>query len=215
MDLNNIVNIIPQILLLIIPGYITLTIKKYLNGEKESQNFDTILQCVLYSFIIGLIYSLIQFISIQFFPGLTAMFADISFKNIFYFVLAIFLAIGRYLLFKSKCWEKTVKWISPNISTTQSVWVKALCGDNGDKGAWVRVYLNNGLVYTGKLLYYTYDVNDETKEILLSNFISGMWSKNDKCKSKEFYELIDDNSKNSDCKVLIKREEIDIIEIFE
>ena len=53
--------IIPELLLLFIPGYIAIKISEKYGLEKKKENFDIIVYSILYSFIIGIIYSIITF----------------------------------------------------------------------------------------------------------------------------------------------------------
>ncbi|NMD38153.1 MAG: hypothetical protein GYA87_05665, partial [Christensenellaceae bacterium] len=50
---------IPEILLLFLPGYIALRIKEKYTLGKKADNLNMIILSVLYSFIIGLFYSVL------------------------------------------------------------------------------------------------------------------------------------------------------------
>ncbi|MDR2903262.1 MAG: hypothetical protein LBU77_01965, partial [Clostridiales bacterium] len=61
MDLNNLVTIIPELFLYIIPGYVVVRIKKTYCAEHALSNFDAILQSIVYSFIIMMLLSALPY----------------------------------------------------------------------------------------------------------------------------------------------------------
>ena len=65
MNLNDLIVIIPELLLLFIPGYISIRIKEKYSIEKRSDNFDITLYSILCSFIIGIVYSAIEDICVS------------------------------------------------------------------------------------------------------------------------------------------------------
>jgi hypothetical protein len=81
------------------------------------------------------------------------------------------------------------------------------------KGAWVNIYLKNGLLYQGKLRDHTVDPNSSRKEISLTNFLLAK-QKNDSGGQDEFLTEIYNHQNNDNSLVLLDKEDILSIEIF-
>lgn len=79
-------------------------------------------------------------------------------------------------------------------------------------GAWVTVYLENGLIYTGKLIYYT-NYPNEKKELLLSNYRLSVRNNFNVEKKEKFCFDIDDYTEDDNAKVFLSWDIIISIEI--
>lgn len=210
MDIKDILEIIPELLLLFIPGYISIKILEKYGLERKKDHFDIVIYSILYSFIIGIFYSSITF-ALEYLGVTVSTFLEgTTVKQTVYLILAVVLG---FVLVKvpPTCLGKFIRCcFDENISPEPNVWIKAM--KNKD-GAWATVYLENGLIYTGKLLYYTIDPDDERKELLLSNYRLSVRNSADIETSEEFCLDIEDNTKDNKAKVLLSRDVITSIEI--
>ena len=69
MNIASIINIVPQILLLIIPGFLALRIEEHFYPKKKHNDFDTTLYSVFYSTIISVVFQFAKFIISTLFPN--------------------------------------------------------------------------------------------------------------------------------------------------
>lgn len=210
MNIKDLLEIIPELLLLFIPGYISIKILEKYGLERKKEHFDIIVFSILYSFIIGIIYSIIIFSIEHFCVTISTFLERTTVKQTVYLVLAVILGFGLV-----KCPATSFGgWIrdrfNKNISPEASVWIKAM---KNTKGTWVTVYLENGLIYTGKLIYYTIDPDDEGKELLLSNYRLSIRNSAEVRKSDEFCFDIEDRTEDDKAKVFLSRNVITSIEI--
>ena len=199
MNLNEIIKSIPDLLLLIVPGYVTLQIREKYRLERKVDNFDAVLYSVLYSFIIGIAFSVIMCLLSIFGLSNSTPTPD-TIKQISYLLLAVCFGFILVKLPKSAVGVKIEKCFNKSLTPGANVWSKAL--DNPD-GAWATVYLKNGLIYVGMLINYTSDPNDGNKEILLSNYQLSVRNEAFTGKPDDFCCLITDNSQNNEAKVLL------------
>lgn len=210
MNFQELVAIIPELLLLVVPGYISIRIKEKYCLEKKSENYDITFYSILYSFIIGIIYSIIETLFICVWPNTSIFFVIDTVKQFVFLFLAVLL--GFFLV---KIPQTSIGiWIghlfNKNLSSEPSVWIKAM--KNTD-GAWATIYLENGLIYTGMLINYTSDSVDDEREILLSNYRLSVRNDGSIKGPKDFCILIEDNTKNPNAKVFLNQNVIVAIEI--
>ena len=210
MDIKDLLEIIPELLLRFIPGYISIKILEKYGLERKKEHFDIIIYSILYSFIIGIIYSIIIFSLEHFCVTISAFLERTTVKQTVYLVLSV--VLGFVLVKVPPTWlGKFIRGcFNKNISPEPNVWVKAM---QNTEGAWATVYLENGLIYTGKLIYYTIDPDDERKELLLSNYRLSVRNNADVEKSDEFCLDIVDNTEDDKAKVFLSRDVITSIEI--
>ena len=210
MSLNEIIKIVPDLLLLIIPGYVTLKIKEKYKLEKKIDNFDAVLHSILYSFIIGIVFSIIIWLCHDIFGILNTTSISDTIKQVSYLLLSVVFGFILVKLPKSKVGICIEKCFNKSLVPGANVWSKALDNPNG---AWATVYLKNGLIYIGMLINYTSDPNDGVKEILLSNYRLSVRNESFSGNPNDFCCLITDNSSNNDAKVLLNSGDILSIEI--
>lgn len=90
MNIASIISIVPQILLLIIPGFLALRIEEHFYPKKKHNDFDTTLYSVFYSTIISVIFQLTKFIISTLFPNFwMEVPKNIVFKQIIYWSMAV------------------------------------------------------------------------------------------------------------------------------
>lgn len=209
MDLKDLIVIIPEILLLIVPGYISLTIKETFALQKKHEYNETLLYCILYSFIIGIVYSVIlALFKLIHFDMVIFLLEKEEIKRIGYICLA---TLYGYILvkFPESKWGKAVeKQFNESLSPEPNVWHRAM--KNSD-GAYATVYLNNGYVYKGAIVNYTTDPDEEKREILLAKYCLYISSENI-TRIEDFMKLIDHSTEENQ-KVYIPVENIIAIEI--
>lgn len=85
--------------------------------------------------------------------------------------------------------------------------------ENHDNGAWATVYLQNGLIYTGKLINYTSDPNEHERELLLTNYRLALRVEGTIDSSSDFCILISDHTREPLSRVLLSYNNIAAIEI--
>ena len=211
---KDLIDTIPSLLLFVVPGYISIHIREKYCLEKKNENFDTLLYSILYSFIIGIVYSLLDVLSPHIFPRIASFLnnsidLENTVKRLIYLLLAVILGFFLVKIPKTKIGRLGNNLFNKNLSPESSVWLKAMENSNG---AWATVYLENGLIYTGMLINYTSDSNEVEKEIILSNYRLSVRNENDS-KATDFCTVIVDNTQNSDSKVFLSRNVIVAIEI--
>lgn len=185
MDLKDIVGVVPQILLFIVPGFLTLKLIEAMTPQKGLEQNETILWSILYSFVVMIIYSFIQrglcwltsvcccskvieFITAITPPRLQEIENKISYSMIaWHLLIAVAFAYVHIKIFSSKIGEKITRFFNKNIIPGEDLWFKAL---KSEEGVYARVYLKNGLVYYGVLSDFTANSDDTTKLIVLQKF---------------------------------------------
>lgn len=198
MDIKDLLEIVPDLLLLFIPGYISIKILEKYGLERKKEHFDIIVYSILYSFIIGIIYSIIIFSLEHFCVTIGAFLERATVKQTVYLVLAVILGFILVKVPPTRLGGFIRGCFNENVSPEPNVWIKAM---RNTEGAWVTVYLENGLIYTGKLIYYTVDPDDEGKELLLSNYRLSVRNNAEVRKSDDFCLDIDDNTGDDNAKV--------------
>ena len=91
MDIKDLLEIVPELLLLFIPGYISIKISEKYGLERKKEHFDIIVYSILYSFIIGIIYSIIIFSLEHFCVVISTFLEGTTVKQTVYLILAVVL----------------------------------------------------------------------------------------------------------------------------
>lgn len=210
MDLKDVIGIIPDLLLFIIPGYITIRVHEKYDLQKRIDDFDTILYSILYSFVIGILFSIISKAVCRLFPSCTFFFEESVVKQILYLLLALMMSLLLIKLPKTRAGELVRGIFNKNLAPYSSVWIKAM---QNDAGVWATVYLKNGLIYSGKLINYTSDPNESIRELLLTNYRLALQNNGPITSAEDFCCEIEDHTHDSTSKVLLDRSDILAIEI--
>ena len=213
MDWEALLKEIPQLLLLIIPGFIALVIQDEFEPKKKRDDTHIALYSVLYSFIIGTVFKLLVSLSGIFFVHLDEFLnRHEEVVNLSYIVLAIIMGAVLTKFPRSRIIRKFFNWLNPASSPEPSVWTKAM---KKEHGAWVTVYLDNGMIYTGQLINYTDDPNEEQEEILLSNFRLAIKCDLENSCNEDFCRVITDYTEKDSAQVYLKNGNIIAIELFQ
>lgn len=214
------VQLIPDVLLYIVPGFLVLKItEEYLPKKKLSQ-YESILWSILYSFIVTIEFNILCWLmacickcSTTFDSG------NISISNTSKLVIYFFLAIATgFLITKaavSFVGKKITKLFNPNMAPGEDVWFESL---RAQKGTWATIYLNNGLIYTGMLSKFTADPDDNNKLILLKQYrLMQRTDPTDKNKKtgEAFSRVIEDKTSDVSARVLLRFEDISAIEMVD
>ncbi len=210
MNLKDLITIIPELLLLVVPGFIALRIKEKYNVEKKRDDFDSTIYCFLYSFIIGIAYSALTALLIKLSPGLTDFLAKETVKQAAYLLLSVLLGLLLVKLPRSGIGRAVTSLFNKHMSPETTVWLEAM---KNDKGAWAIVYLKNGMIYTGKLINYSTDPADEKRSLLLYNYRLSIRNDGSKTAADFCYDITD-RTGDDNAKVFLSWEDIISIEIL-
>lgn len=212
MDLNDLIKIVPELLLMVVPGFISLRIKEKYYLEKKHDSFDSTLYCFLYSFIIGIIYSIIvAALSFLTKNNYVALFFN---KPIVKQACVLILSVPFGFLLvhtrKTESWHWIEKHFNKSLSPEPSVWIKAM---KNPSGAWATVYLKNGMIYTGQLIHYSTNPDDEEKALLLYKYKLSVRNEKDIQSPSEFCLDIVDRSSSEESRVYLNGSDIISVEI--
>lgn len=205
-DLNNIIKVIPQLLMYFIPGYIALEIKRGSRQESKYIDRDLIILSITYSFLIGLIV----IISSSLFNWFINLFVEFNIKDlsdewriIANIIIAILFGYIITIYPDTRLASFVRKVLKSNSEPYSNVWNYAMKNPNG---TWARVYLEEeNILYVGMLIKYTIDPDEERKEIYLGSFSSYTIDNN---------KLIEDNSNNEEACILINATNLKRVEII-
>lgn len=198
MNLSEIIDSIPQLLMHFVPGYIALEIRRNSRQENKYNDRDLVILSITYSFIIGRLVFLINW----FFKIKTETIVN-EWDIIFNIVIAVLFGYAITIYPDTKLASFYRKLLKSNAEPYSNVWNFAM---RDPKGAWGRVYLKEeNAVYVGKIIRYTCDPDEKRKEILLSEYALYRISDN---------EVIDDYAGNKKVCVYINATDVKRIEIF-
>lgn len=201
---------IPELLLVFIPGYIALKIRQKYGLRKKTDTFNSVLYCILYSFFVGLVFSVICGLLPAYSRIRKILSNNITVKQVSYLCLALLLGYCLVRVPETKIAKKIARKFNNHLSQEPTVWDKAL---QADDGAWATVYLKNGMIYRGTLDYYTSDPNDEIKEVLLSEYTLAIRNEKPVESSEEFCLQISAYESDENAMVLLNKDDIFAIEI--
>lgn len=209
MEIQFYIELASELLLLFIPGYVTVELREKFRLERKAEKFDIALHSILYSFVIGIVYSVIVRIITWPFPAAENGLMQETVKQLMYLVLAVLLGLFLVKIPETRVGKRILRFFNKNLTSEPSVWIKAM---KNEEGAWATVYINNGLIYTGKLINYTTDSNDTDKEILLLNYRVAVRNET-ATKAEDFCTILTDYTRDSDAKVYLNRSVIVAIEL--
>ncbi|EOU1585868.1 hypothetical protein ACSXDI_13865 [Clostridium perfringens] len=166
MNVKDLIEIIPNLFLYFIPGYIAITIKNYYKSQKKSNDNHIIIMSLVISFIIkslsdGFLYLFncifkLNIILTKFNEPIVLISCSIIFGVAWYKYYGSF--IDKFIRQK----------LESNIESEPNVWNYAMKSVNG---SWVTVHLYNvNKVYQGKLIAYTIDPDEKNREVLLCSY---------------------------------------------
>ena len=215
MDLDKILQFIPDLLLYFVPGFICLRIKEAYGFQKKHEELGSVIYSILYSFIVLILFSCLKAVFLPYIRDRLPEDQVENIKRIIFIGLGIILGLVITAVPKWKWWGKLTGKIIPFTSAEQSVWEKAMTNHCGAKA---KVLLKNGLTYEGDLGYATGDPDDSDKTVLIYNFKSYERNKEEDGKNINQIIYIKDNYRKTDVeddmeKVYIRPDEIVSVEI--
>lgn len=175
MDIKDIIEIIPQVMTYLIPGYIALSIRVAYRHERKYDEKYMILMSVTISYIIRiLIFALLELtnhIPVKAIKDFSVYIKSNSGAfSIFMLILAIILGYILTIYPDSYIDKKVKKLFKCNATSEESVWVEAI---KKTKDTWVRVYLyDKNIGYMGIVKNYTINMNLSERELLLTSYVS-------------------------------------------
>lgn len=209
MDFNNVINNIPKLLMLFIPGYLALEIRRNYRQENKYNDIDIILLSITYSFIISRLAFFIDYL-VQAHFKVSLYIPYISTTNeitewgvLYYLIVSIIFGYIITVYPDTRLANYLKSFFRSNSEPYSNVWNYAMKKPNG---AWVRVYLEQeNIFYLGMIAKYTCNPDETRKEILLTSYCSYYISDN---------KLIEDYSDNDDAYVYINATDVIRIEII-
>ena len=203
-----------ELLLLFIPGFISVKLKLKYCDEKHISEFDCAMYSIASSFIILTIYemlaALVEWLRAS--RGFFTCYPDISaeaYKTISALSLGWLLGFIKVKVTRSRIGKWINRIFDKNSETYPSVWNAAMDTANG---AWAILYLRNGMIYNGIIDTYTIDPNDPVKEILLRNYTLSLRCEHITAGEKMSITIRDKVNNNA---VLVDKAEIIAIEIYD
>lgn len=207
MDVAKVIVLIPQLLLLFVPGYIALSIQTKYLPKKRPDNFDATWLSILYSFIVGIAFELLRMIKNVVLPNKVIV-GDGSLKHLVFLLLGVVLGFILTKVPNNILGKKISSVFNKNLDANIGVWETAM---RQKEGAWVIVYLKNGMIYRGELRDFTDDPNTERKELQLYDYTLFVKNENKTSLEDEFSFLVEEGQAND--RVYLQREDIIAIQI--
>lgn len=203
-QLLELIKLIPQIIIYIYPGYLTLWLYSFFNGkslkEEKSNSIKYIAISSIYIAILDGVNSFFINREIIIFHNATAVFI---LKNAGLILLLFSLSLAAYFIKKSKGIENFLEWIGVPVTTNDNI-IEEFRKD-GD--TWLEVYMNNSsAVYRGYLTLHRMEDKDDNA-IILSRYKLYMQLEDGRLT------LIKDHFNYEDRKVVIKFKDISRIHI--
>lgn len=173
-------DLIPQVLLYIVPGFFVLMIIEASVQQKKKSPMETILWSIFLSFLVEVVRNaLVALYNLAKTPlsGLqsgeldtileqkpdtaAAIALSVLLSGVIGFLLARLMgsSLGRWI----------VRKLNINLEPGGDYWFETL---RSGKGVWVIVHMKNGMVYRGQLSTYTADPNEPVKMLTLTQFQS-------------------------------------------
>lgn len=190
LKIQEVVKIIPSILEYFVPGFIFIIIRNYCYSKNNDKDKYIILKSIVISFIIMQISQVVVSV-------LTLNHVWVSYVSIFISIIITVL----YMRFKLE--EKIIEKILGESKTPNEDYFDNIIAKK--EGAWLRAYVNEEVIYMGKIIYYEGKDAGEDRKIALSNFKSYSYKE-----SEEW----DDFSEEDKSIVLLSIKSISRIEIF-
>lgn len=226
MSQTEFIDLIPKILLYIIPGFFTLKVIEAYGPRKKLEQMETILWSIFFSFLVALVMGLLRWIwgFVRAFLMTITWCANLKvlqngFGNTMdigvSLVIACLLGWLWICVSRSAIGEKIVSSMNENMEPGEDFWFEAM---RAEKGAWAIVYMKDGMIYRGKLIKYTADANEATKMLILSNFCTMIRRETplklaDPPGAESWYALLRDETHNDEAKVVLRYDDMISIEL--
>lgn len=228
------IDLIPEVLLYIVPGFFILMILEAYTQRKKKSPMETILWSIFFSFLVEVALHLV----LNIWSKLNTPVADLQNGNInavkplslsptVSIALSVILSgILGFVLVKftgSKLGRWIVKKLNFNLQPGGDFWFETL---KSQTGVWAMVYMKNGMVYRGQVSTFTADPNDSVKMLVLTNICSQIPKTPEEMRTPNpppapgqaaptpsRYRIVRDDTSKDHVKVLLKSEDIWSIEL--
>lgn len=167
---NELVAIIPEVLLYIVPGFIVLKIVEHFTPRKQQPQLETILWSLFYSFLVSLAVGCFRqspaapyAAQLNSFLGILSKNADVC----AYVIMSILLGLVIVKVIHSPLGDKIAWLFNKNMDSGDDLWFEVL---KANKNVSATVYLKNNMFYIGWLANFTSDPNDNNKMIVLTDY---------------------------------------------
>lgn len=218
MEFKDIVNLVPQLLILFIPGYIAVSISGNYKQEHKIDDKRLVILSILYSFLIETSLRIIIFIFFIFktLGNISIAYAHSSIinkNNLFYIIAMLVMGLVTSCILTRFPSSKIFDWINKKVFDSDvlpcsTVWNKAMKG----KDLWAKVYLKDeNILYYGVIDLFSSNPNDNKREIFLRNYISYYLDTLDEIENYSDYT----NNDNNKVGVWINTDTVKRIEILE
>lgn len=182
-DINKILEVIPNILEYFIPGFIFLTIRNLSLAKETSKDKFIVINSIVISFVFVEILKLI--------PGLNN-------SDKFTILSIVMMLILSKIYIKFKLEDKIIGQFIKGKTTSDDIFSALI---EKEEGAWVRVYMKD-VIYVGKIFHSEDRYTDGNRYIILVAFQRFTYRWN----------LVEDKSEDDYAKVLLNMRDISIIE---
>lgn len=190
LKIQEIVKIIPSILEYFVPGFIFIVIRNYCYSKNNDKDKYIILKSIVISFIIMQISQ--------------AIVNTLKWNHVWISYLSIVISIVITILYmRLKLEEKIIEKVLGENKTPNEDYFDNIISQK--EGAWLRAFVNEEVIYMGKIIYYEGKDAGEDRKIALSNFKSYSYNES------EEWDDFSDKDKNI---VLLSIKSISRIEIF-
>lgn len=160
MSLKELFEILPQLLNLFVPGFVFLTIYKYLASTKDKDFNVTIIGSIVLSYIFQLIVSLIcRIVNVS---------ASGNIVTVIAIILAIICALIIVKVRLTACYKKITTWIG-RTTGSKNIWYDLFDLNKGTRIRFFTKYNNEDVIVEGDVKYYE-ECEDGDCNIVISNY---------------------------------------------
>ncbi|MBE6891346.1 MAG: hypothetical protein E7481_04890 [Ruminococcaceae bacterium] len=160
MSLKELFEILPQLLNLFVPGFVFLTIYKYLASTKDKDFNVTIIGSFVLSYIFQLIVSLIcRIVNVS---------ASGNIVTVIAIILAIICALIIVKVRLTACYKKITTWIG-RTTGSKNIWYDLFDLNKGTRIRFFTKYNNEDVIVEGDVKYYE-ECEDGDCNIVISNY---------------------------------------------
>ena len=167
---SELVAVIPEILLYIVPGFIVLKIVEHFTPRKQHPQLETILWSLFYSFLVALAVGWFRQSPAAPYAAQLTAFLGIPRSSLdvcAYIVTSILMGLIIIQVTHSFLGKRITWLFNRNMDPGDDLWFEVL----KVKGKVIAtVYLKNNMVYMGWLTNFTSDPNDNSKLIVLTGY---------------------------------------------
>lgn len=161
-EISKLINVLPNIIIYIVPGFIFIQTYNYILNLKGKELKNSLLDYILSSF---LIITLIQFI----YHKLNYSFDIYGNTNkVIICIISLFSSYFTTMFLKSEIWIFFMKFICVNRSNSSNIFNDII---DHEYGTWVRVYLTSEkIIYDGAFIKFEYKGSYQDSFVILADY---------------------------------------------